>query len=224
MGSAAVCRECAKHRIRLVLNGDAVLHPEHIVHLVHFVPLMFVHAVDVCVHCEGYRVVTEDGRQCFVIHASFQRTGGEGMPQGVEGKVADAGVLQHTVIVVLEGLLLHVVAELVGDNEAIVGVLIPCPNLILRLLLFPAGKLVCHCAGQRNRAAGVFRFGCTEYDFGFVFAVVGFVLGKAVNRAPDMKLRGIVIEILSGLCGTIGVVLTVPIQTLITAFVITRKK
>ena len=26
MGSAAVCRECAKHRIRRVLYGDAVLH------------------------------------------------------------------------------------------------------------------------------------------------------------------------------------------------------
>ena len=61
MGSVAVCRECAKHRIRLVLNGDAVLHPEHIVHLVHFAPLVFVHAVDIGVHCEGYRVMTEDG-------------------------------------------------------------------------------------------------------------------------------------------------------------------
>lgn len=39
-----------------------------------------------------------------------------------------------------------------------------------------------------------------------------------------MSYNAIVIEILSGLCGTIGVVLTVPIQTLITAFVITRKK
>ena len=47
MGSAAVCRECAKHRIRLVLNGDAVLHPEHIVHLVHLMALVFVHAVDI---------------------------------------------------------------------------------------------------------------------------------------------------------------------------------
>ena len=33
-----------------------------------------------------------------------------------------------------------------------------------------------------------------------------------------MSYNAIVIEILSGLCGTIGVVLTVPIQTLITAF------
>ena len=61
MGGAAVCRECAKHRIRLVLNEDAVLHPEHIVHLVHFAPLVFVHAVNVGVHCERHRVVTEDG-------------------------------------------------------------------------------------------------------------------------------------------------------------------
>ena len=76
----------------------------------------------------------------------------------------------------------------VGDDEAIIGVLIPCPNLILRLLLFPTGKLVHHCAGQRNRAAGVFRFGCAEYDFGFVFAIVGFVLGKAVDGTADMKL------------------------------------
>ena len=67
---------------------------------------------------------------------------------------------------------------------------IPCPLLVLRLLLFPAGEFVHHCAGQRNRAARVFRFGCAEYDFSFVLTVVGFVLGKAINRAPDMKLRG----------------------------------
>ena len=61
MGSAAVCREYAKHRIRLVLNGDTVLHPEHIVHLVHLAPLVFVHAVDIGVHCECHGVVAEDG-------------------------------------------------------------------------------------------------------------------------------------------------------------------
>ena len=55
MGSAAICRECAKHRIRLVLHRDAVLHPEHIIHLVHFAPLVFVHAVDIGVHCEGFK-------------------------------------------------------------------------------------------------------------------------------------------------------------------------
>ena len=110
------------------------------------------------------------------------------MPQGVEGKVSDVSILQQAVVVILEGFLLKVVSKLVGDNEAIGGVLIPCPNLILRLLLFPAGKLVCHCAGQRNRAARVFRFGGAEYDFGFVFAVVGFVLGKTVDGTADMEL------------------------------------
>ena len=130
---------------------------------------VFVHTVDVGVHCERYGVVTEDGRQCFVIHASFQRTGGEGVAQGVEGKVSDVGILQQAVIVILEGFLLKVVSKLVGDDEAIVGVLIPYPLLVLRLLLFPAGKLIYHCAGQWNRAAGVFRFGGAEYDFGFVF-------------------------------------------------------
>lgn len=39
-----------------------------------------------------------------------------------------------------------------------------------------------------------------------------------------MSYNAIVIEILSGLCGTIGVILTVPIQTAITSFVITRRK
>ena len=112
------------------------------------------------------------------------------MPQGVEGKVSDVGIFQQAVVVILESFLLKVVSKLVGDDEAVIGVLIPCPNLILRLLLFPAGKLVCHCAGQRNRAAGVFRFGCAEYDLGFVFAVVGFVLGKAVDGTADMELGG----------------------------------
>ena len=118
------------------------------------------------------------------------------MPQGVEGKVSDVGILQQAVIVILESFLFKVVTELVGDNEAIVGVLIPCPNLVLRLLLFPTGKLVCHCAGQRNRAAGVFCLGGAKYNFGLVFAVVGFVLGKAVNRAPDMKLGGGKVDVL----------------------------
>ena len=112
------------------------------------------------------------------------------MPQGVEGKVSDVGILQQAVIVILEGFLLKVVSNLVGDDESLVGVLIPCTNLVLCLLLFPAGKLVCHCAGQWNRAAGVFRFGCAEYDFCFVLSVMGFVLGKAVNGAAYMKLRG----------------------------------
>ena len=89
---------------------------------------------------------------------------------------------------ILEGFLLKVVTEFVGDDESLAGVLIPCPNLVLRLLLFPAGKLVCHCAGQRNRAAGVFRFGCAEYDFGFVLSVVCFVFGKAVDGTADVKL------------------------------------
>ena len=61
MGGAAVWGECAEYRLRLVFNRDTVLHPEHIIHLVHFVPLMFVHAVDIGVHRERYRVVAENG-------------------------------------------------------------------------------------------------------------------------------------------------------------------
>ena len=118
------------------------------------------------------------------------------MAQGVEGKVSDIGILQQAVVVILEGFLLKVVTELVGHYKAIVGVLIPCPNLILRLLLFPTGKLVCHCAGQRNRAAGVFCLGGAEYNFGLVLAVVGFVLGKAVDGAPNMKLGGGKVDVL----------------------------
>ena len=118
------------------------------------------------------------------------------MSQDVEGKVPDVSIFQQAVVVILEGFLLKVVSKLVGDDKAIVGVLIPCPNLILRLLLFPAGKLVCDCAGQRNRAAGVFRFGCAEYDFGLVFAVVGFVFGKAVDGTAYMELGGRKINVL----------------------------
>ena len=117
------------------------------------------------------------------------------MPQGVEGKVPDVGILQQSVVVILEGFLLEVVTKFVGNDEAIVGVLIPYPLLVLRLLLFPAGKLIYQCAGQRNRAAGVFRFGCAEYNLGFVLSVVGFVLGKAVDGTPNMKLGGAEINV-----------------------------
>ena len=118
------------------------------------------------------------------------------MPQGVEGKVPDVGILQQSVVVILEGFLLEVVTKFVGNDEAIVGVLIPYPLLVLRLLLFPAGKLIYHCAGQRNRAAGVFRFGCAEYNLGFVLSVVGFVLGKTVDGTAYMKLRGGKVDVL----------------------------
>ena len=60
MGGAAVRRECAEYRVRLVLYGDTVLHSEHIVHLIHLVALVFVHAMDVGIHSECYRVVTEN--------------------------------------------------------------------------------------------------------------------------------------------------------------------
>ena len=45
------------------------------------------------------------------------------MPQGVEGKVPDVGILQQAVVIILEGFLLKVVSKLVGDDEAIIGVL-----------------------------------------------------------------------------------------------------
>ena len=117
------------------------------------------------------------------------------MAQGVEGKVSDVGILQQAVVVILESFLLEVVTELVGDDEAIVGVLIPCPQFVLRLLLFPAGKFVRHCAGQWNRTARVLGLGGAEYNFGFVLTVVGFVFGKAVNRAANVKLRSAEINI-----------------------------
>ena len=61
MGGSAACRECTKHRIRLVFNRDTVPHLEHIIHLVHFAPFVFVHAVDIGVHCECYGVMAENG-------------------------------------------------------------------------------------------------------------------------------------------------------------------
>lgn len=89
-------------------------------------------------------------REGFVVNTAFQSAGGEGVAQSVEGKVADVGVFQHTVIVVFERLLLNVVAELVCNNKAVVSELVPCPLLVLRLQILPAGKFVNHCAGQRN--------------------------------------------------------------------------
>ena len=64
------------------------------------------------------------------------------MAQSVEGKVPDVGIFQQAVVVILESFLLKVVSKLVGDDEAIVGVLIPCPNLVLLLLFLPASEFV----------------------------------------------------------------------------------
>lgn len=134
-------------------------------------------------------------RQCFIVHTAFQCAGGKGVAQSVEGKVADVGILQHVVVIVLEGLLLNVVTELVGHYKAIVSVLIPCPNLVLLLLFLPASEFVNHCSGQWDGTAGVFCLGGAKYDFGFVLSVVGFVLGKAVDGTPDVKLGGAEINV-----------------------------
>ncbi len=44
------------------------------------------------------------------------------MPQGMECKVANVGIFQKTVVVILESFLLEVVTELVGDDKSIVGI------------------------------------------------------------------------------------------------------
>ena len=110
-------------------------------------------------------------------------------------KVSDVGIFQQAVIVILESFLFKVVAELVGDDEAVVGVLVPSPQFVLFLLFLPAGKLVHHCAGQWDGAASVLGLGRAKYNFGFVLAVVGFILGKAVDGTPDMELCGAEINI-----------------------------
>jgi len=109
--------------------------------------------------------------------------------QGVEGKVSDVDISQQEVVVILESFLLKVVAELVGHYKAVVKVLVPCPLLILCLQILPAGKFVNHCAGQRNDTAGILGLGCTKYNLGFALACMGLIFGKAVDGAPDMKLR-----------------------------------
>ena len=79
--------------------------------------------------------------------------------------------------------------ELVGHYKAVVKVLVPCPLLILRLLASPTGQLVNHCACKGNSPAGILCLGRAEHDFRFAFTFVGFIFGKSVNGAPDMKLR-----------------------------------
>ena len=58
-------------------------------------------------------------------------------------------------------------------------------------------------------------------------SATGILLGAYAYQWSYPQMMGndaIVIEILCGLCGTIGVVLTVPIQAGITAFYLKRKK
>ena len=93
-------------------------------------------------------------------------------------------------------------SKLVGDDESLVGVLIPCPNLVLRLLLFPTGKLVCHCAGQRNRAAGVFRFGCTEYDSTAIYVFINawneYLYSMILMSSSDKTTISVAVKTLEG--------------------------
>ena len=75
----------AQQRLYCILNISSILSIS--------APFVFVHAVDVCVHCECHGVVAEDGSE--LIHAALQRTGGEGVAQGVEGKVPDVGIFNR---------------------------------------------------------------------------------------------------------------------------------
>jgi uncharacterized membrane protein len=58
-------------------------------------------------------------------------------------------------------------------------------------------------------------------------SATGIMMNAYANDMPYLRLmsyNSVVIEILCGLCGTIGVILTVPLQTLITVLVFGRKK
>jgi CRISPR-associated endonuclease Csn1 len=179
VGSAAVCCDCTQHRVRLVLYRDIILYTEHIVHLVHFVALVFIHAVDIGIHSKGYRIVPQNCRQCFVVHTALQCAGGEGVAQSVEGKVANVGVFQHTVIVVFERLLLNVVAELVGHYKAVVKVLVPCPLLTQYIASFMLNYIRGHLAFAAHPMAGKKR----------VIAVNGAVTSFLRKRWGIAKVR-----------------------------------
>lgn len=89
MGGTAVCREGAEYRIRLVLNRDVVLHPEQIVHLVHFVPLVFVHAK-----------TPDETKICAVLTADIDLNNEEWTPIGPSESSAYTGTFDgqgHTV-------------------------------------------------------------------------------------------------------------------------------
>ncbi len=92
-----------------------------------------------------------------LVHAALQRTGGEGVAQGVEGKVPDVSIFQQSVVVILEGFLLKVVTELVGDDKAIIGVLIPA-----RIL-----SCACCCFQRVSSSAIVRVSGIVRREFSF---------------------------------------------------------
>ena len=67
------------------------------------------------------------------------------MPQGVEGKVPDVGILQQAVIVILESFLLKVVSKLVGDDEAIVGVRSLFRRCTAKRIVYTKDACLCRC-------------------------------------------------------------------------------
>ena len=91
-GAASLGGHCEEDRVGLLFYGDFQVHAEQIVHFVHFLAFVFVHTVDVGVHCEGYGIVPQNRRKCFVVHATLQRSRCECVSQGMEGEVPDAGV------------------------------------------------------------------------------------------------------------------------------------
>ncbi len=67
-----------------------------------------------------------------------------------------------------------------------------CPYHIHMLVEIPPKYYL----GQQDGMAGVLVLRCAEYDFGFIFSAVGFVLGKMVDGAAFMKLGCVEINIL----------------------------
>ena len=59
---------------------------------------------------------------------------------------------------------------------------------------------------------------------GSATGIIMYVYASDMAYLKMMSYNTIIIEILCGLCGTIGVILTVPIQTAITALILKRKK
>ena len=76
------------------------------------------------------------------------------MAQGVEGKVPDVGILQQSVVVILEGFLLKVASKLVGHYKAVVKVFVPCPLLTQYIASFMLNYIRGHLAFAAHPMAG----------------------------------------------------------------------
>ena len=184
----AVGRKCNHNGIGLVADGGG-LDIKQLIQQSHALVFMLGQDMGIGVRCKGDGCVAQNHGQGLRIHLLLHGTGGEGMPECMEGKVGQPCQLQNLAVVVPEGPGFNVSAQLVRDHHAAVAVAVPCHRAVIHLHRPPGLQILKHLGQQRYSPCGVLGLGGLDHDLrGVLAGSIGPVhLVQPTQRSADMQ-------------------------------------